>query len=95
MTHETARIFWTIFDGLGVVLAIMMLARIGAGTSFRDWLKAAWITFIVLFCIRAGFFFVSMGNSGITITCIFIAGMTVMIWHKTAHHGWSAWWAKL
>jgi hypothetical protein len=50
---------------------------------------------MVLFCIRACFFFVSMGNSGITITCIFIAGMAVMIWHKTAHHGWSAWWAKL
>jgi hypothetical protein len=60
----------------------MMLARIGAGTSFRDWLKAAWITFMVLFCIRACFFFVSLGNSGITITRIFIAGMGVMIWYN-------------
>jgi hypothetical protein len=55
MTHETARIFWMIFNGLGIVLAMMMLARVGAGTAFRAWLKAAWIAFMVLFCIRAYF----------------------------------------
>ena len=44
---------------------IMMLARVGAGTAFRAWLKAAWIAFMVLFCIRAYFFFVSLGNTGL------------------------------
>jgi hypothetical protein len=72
----------------------MMLARVGAGTAFRAWLKAAWIAFMVLFCIRAYFFFVSLGNSGIAITCIFIAGMAAGVWHKTAHHGRPAWRAK-
>ena len=95
MTHETARIFWMIFNGLGIVLAIMMLARVGAGTAFRAWLKAAWIAFVVLFCIRAYFFFVSPGNSGIAITCIFIAGMAAGVWHKTTHHGRPAWWAEM
>jgi hypothetical protein len=50
---------------------------------------------MVLFCIRAYFFFVSLGNSGIAITCIFMAGMAAGVWQKTAHHGWPAWWAKM
>jgi hypothetical protein len=66
-----------------------------SAAAVAHWLKAAWITFMVLFCIRACFFFVSLGNSGIAITCIFIAGMAIGIWHKTAHHEWPAWWAKM
>jgi hypothetical protein len=83
-----------IFDGLGLVLTLMMLARVGR-TAFRDWLKAAWIAFMVLFCVRACFRFVSLGTSGIVITCIFVVGMAIGVWHNTVHNGWSAWWAKL
>ena len=43
----------------------------------------------------ACFFLASLGRSGIAITCIFVAGMAAVIWHKTATNGWSAWWAKL
>ena len=53
-----------IFDGLGLVLMLMMLARVGAGTAFRAWLKAAWIAFMVLFCVRACFRFVSWVRAG-------------------------------
>jgi hypothetical protein len=95
MTHDQVRILAMIFYGAAIVVGGLVVGTIGRRqSSWRSWLKVAWMGFVFAMCVRSIFFFASQGTGGLVATGLFMVAMVAAITYTATHGGWAAWWAS-